>query len=368
MRPGGVLWAELKEHYAYGGWERPRTVAILPCAVEFMFTVLTLLRSTMALSVLTVASLGAVSLPAVHASDGSPFYERILIDNGVGTKIRTGRRAAEFAEDRRVQAAAMSLLVVEQDRKAVPILRRVLVAADTPNMRIGCTDDAETAYQEQLLIEHGLETTAKAVRRAAEFAEDSEVQAAAISILGYRGDRKAPRVLSRVLESSEDPWIRKQAALWLTRLGNQAGIAYVHDLLAAMIAGEEEARSDAASLAADLASTGDASGYPLVVRFSTSKSALDRSDAVHALPAFAGFPELDAVERLVAMASDPDASMRMEAVTWFSLACRNGAAKEPLLETLARVAETYVEPLVRERARIVLVSITTGKRMSCMEN
>jgi HEAT repeat protein len=237
-----------------------------------------------------------------------------------------------------------------------------------------CCDRAvraqETPYNERILVENGVGTRKKAVRRAAELAEDEEVQVAALSWLADKEDRKAVPILLGILESSTSPWVRQTAAVGLTRLGEEAGIRALRQQVAAMEAGEEFVPSSAAWLARDLAQAGDAGGYGLVLSFTERPEMRYRTRAMQALVAFIRFPELDALDRLLGLAGDSDPSVRREAVLYIYSACREGAPAERLIATLERLAATDPDPTVRQRAAGTIASMRrTGKSqrgLTCM--
>lgn len=230
----------------------------------------------------------------------------------------------------------------------------------------------ETAYNERILVENGVGTRKKAVRRAAEFAQDEEVQVAAVSWLADREDRKAVPILLRVLESSVSPWVRQTAAVGLTRLGEEAGIRALRQQLAAMEAGEAFVPSSAAWLARDLARAGDTSAYALVLSFTERPEMRYRTRAMQALVAFIRFPELDALDRLLALAGDSDPSVRREAVLYIYSACREGAPAERLIATLERLAETDPDPTVSESAADTVATMRwmgkSKRGLACMNH
>lgn len=94
------------------------------------------LRSRVAAAALVGAFMvGPALLPLRIASAGEAerlYQEQLLIDHGIGIRARAVRRAAEASESFEVRMAAMSLLVLRKDRKAIPILQRVLQTADDP--------------------------------------------------------------------------------------------------------------------------------------------------------------------------------------------------------------------------------------------
>lgn len=230
--------------------------------------------------------------------------------------------------------------------------------------------DDEIPYQERVLVEQGIGTKRKAVRHAAEFAEDRQVQAAAISLLVVKQDRKAVPILQRVLEASEDQWVQRWAAQGLTQLGNEVGMRAVREEIAAIGASDGELPHYAWSLATDLARAGDPTGYSLIMRLLDSREPMATRQAVKAVSSFVRFPELDAVDRLLALTRYPDSYVRKIVLLTVSHACKQGAPAAVLFDALQYMEDNDADPFLRKLARATAVSMRTveKKQMKCLSD
>ena len=210
---------------------------------------------------------------------------------------------------------------------------------------------------ERLLQAWGVKTDTPSLRQEASTGTDPSRRALAIEVLALRGDRESVPLFAAILKSANDRLVQESAALALARLGDPRGVSALKQYM--------ETSSDPSGklfLASQLAEFGDASGYPLIVQAVTSKKGQERLLAIANLVAFVPFQgrtvagtTVDPVDRLIALAKDPDPKVREEALTNMPLAVGKGASVATFKPTVERMAASDPDPGVKERAQLTLV-------------
>ena len=262
----------------------------------------------------------------------------------VPTEGGGGSRLAAVAREKARSRRLLAVLLV------LPICLLAEAGAPLPTR----ADESGVSYCERFLVERGIGTRRRAVRRAAEFAADAEVQWCAMSYLEEVKDRKAISILRRVMDSTENNHTRIVAATNLTRLHDQAGMQVLREALAALSTSDAIVFGSAGYLARDLARVGDASGYNVVLKLLLAPERRRRVAGMRALVSFVRFPSLDAVDQMIAMTEHEDAETRKEAAFLFFTLCRHGAPRGQLLKTLQGLVEEDPDVTVREQAQTSL--------------
>jgi HEAT repeat protein len=213
------------------------------------------------------------------------------------------------------------------------------------------------AELESALAQRGISRDTTSLIKAAREHPEAGVRWIAVEILGVRGERSATVALREVLAKDSDGLIRETAAVALVRLGDVEGAAALKRFMDSAANRERQI-----FLAARLAESGDSSGYRYVVEASRSTDARVRYLSVAALLSFvtlaksAAATSLDPVDRLLALARDQDAKIRMESIQHLAIAIGRGAGAEPIVALLQDLLKTDADPQVREAARVALLS------------
>lgn len=180
---------------------------------------------------------------------------------------------------------------------------------------------------------------------------------AAIEVLGLRGDREAIPVLRAFAADGKERFLAETAALALARLGDENGKS-------ALVAFVESSKDPLRQLylAARLAELGEVSGYRFVAQAAIDDSANRRFASAAALVAFvplgpASKGAIDAERRLLALAHDEDAGVRLEFVVQAPIAVARGADRSRIESALRELAAKDSGTKVREQAQTMLTGL-----------
>ena len=173
----------------------------------------------------------------------------------------------------------------------------------------------------------------------------------AIEVLGLRGNQEARGALQEVLRNDPSRLLQESAGLALARLKDESGIPALRNLMGTASNPERQV-----FLASRLAEFGDPGGYAFVVKALGSQDEHLKYLAAGALVSFVPFEvkgrhEIDAVERLIELASDKSPLVRKEALIQFSLAIGKGASLDRLRVIAHKMATDDSDPDVREAAQ-----------------
>jgi HEAT repeat protein len=238
-------------------------------------------------------------------------------------------------------------------------MRRVLLLAllATAWRHPARADEAEAppaaAGLEAELAGRGAATDTDALIRLASAEGDTAPRWTAIELLGLRRASASAEALRRIVTADPDRLLRETAALALARLGDPAGVPALERLLL-----EAATPGRRLFLAARLAELGRPTGYAPVKAALAAPEARLRFLALSALVPFLGFPApVDAAAQLVERVDDADPTVRAEAMLHVVLAAGQGHDLDEGRRRIERRAVGDPDPLVRERARLMLLSL-----------
>lgn len=208
---------------------------------------------------------------------------------------------------------------------------------------------------ESILQQQGVKTDLPSLREAAGSGPDIGVRWMSVEILGLRGDQASRPLLKRVLKGDAQRLVRETAALALARLGDKEGLA---GLKTFMETAEPQRRS---YLAGRLAELGEPEGYRFVAEATAGDNTQVRLLSIACLAPFVPFQGrqvvivIDPVDRLLALAKDPDPKIRKEALINIPMAVVKGAPLATFRPTVEAMSRSDPDLDIREIARLTLI-------------